>query len=94
MRFSKEYRKLKSNEFTTIRKNTGFHSAGCSRLINTPSDRFRATVVKAIPITKDGITEKIAMNDADCSRDDLISMLEGWYGKKFDDYVLLTLRKV
>lgn len=40
------------------------------------------------------ISEQLAQNDADCSKEELIAMLEKWYGKKFDDFVLLTLEKV
>jgi len=31
--------------------------------------------------------------DADCSKAELVAMLEKWYGKDFDDFLLLTFLK-
>ena len=44
-------------------------------------------------MAKKDITEELAQSDADCSREELIAMLEGWYGKEFDNFVLLTFEK-
>ena len=44
-------------------------------------------------MSKANITERHALSDADCSRAELIAMLERWYGKEFDDFVLLTMQK-
>ena len=39
------------------------------------------------------MTEELAMSDADCSRDYLINMLDRWYGKVFNNFVLITLER-
>lgn len=92
MKFSKDYAKLRHNEFTTIRKNTGYYKCGSIRWIKTPSKCFSAEIINIIHIQKKDITEEIAYKDADCSKAELIVMLEKWYGKEFDDFVLITLR--
>lgn len=93
MRFSKSYSKLKRDEFTTIRKDTGYYYPG-KKVKVTLIESFSAKVVNVKPISKSNITENLAQSDADCSRQELIAMLEKWYGKKCDNYVLITLRKV
>ena len=102
MIFSENYSKLELPEFTTIRKNTGFYKVGCTYWLTVSyflgmtkmARDFQATVVNAVPIKKADMTDDIARRDADCVCEELIAKLEGWYGKKYDDYVLLTLRKV
>ena len=96
IRFSKDYSKLDGPIFTTIRKNTkhyrqGAKLTGCS--IQTPTRQFRAYLIEIKTIKKKQITEKLAYSDADCSKAELITMLEKWYGKKFDDFLLLTFMK-
>ncbi len=93
MWFSKNYLKLNQNIFTTIRKNTGYYKLGNIYKIKTPTKEFKARLIEHRKIDKNYITEQLAQNDADCSRAELIAMLEGWYGKKCDDYVLLILEK-
>ncbi len=94
MKFTHEYSKLKNDEFTTIRKNSGYYKKGDITSIETPNSKFRAGIIDDIPIKKRDITEIIAWKDADCKRKELIKMLEKWYGKKYDDYVLLYLKKI
>lgn len=96
MRFSKDYSKLDNPIFTTIRKNTkhyrlGAGTEGCK--IQTPTRQFKAYLIEIKTLKKKQITEKLAHSDADCSKTELIAMLEKWYGKKFDDFLLLTLKK-
>lgn len=91
MIFTKEHRKLKNTFFTTIRKNTGYYRTGRTYTIVTPSERFKATVQSAKPITKADISDSIALADADMSAENLRKMLEKWYGKKYDDFLLMRL---
>ena len=91
MKFTKNYDKLDRPLFTTIRKNTGVYKLGNMYKIQTPNYDFYAKVIGLSPITKIQITPTLANVDADCSRNQLIQKLEKWYGKKFDDYVLITL---
>jgi hypothetical protein len=42
---------------------------------------------------KEDITVQTAMEDAECSREELIDKLEKWHGKKYDDFVLLVIGK-
>lgn len=93
IRFSKDYSKLKNPVFTTIRKNTSHYRIGSVHAIKTPSNSFVAKITDSIPLRKTNITEDLAESDADCSREELIGMLEKWYGKEFNDFVLLTLAK-
>lgn len=93
MKFSRDYSKLDNPTFTTIRKYPGY-MIGQIIPINTPTRKFMARVKDANWINKALITEKLARSDADCSKKELIAMLEKWYGKKFDDFVLLTLERV
>jgi len=93
MKFSKDYSKLDKPIFTTIRKYPGY-MVGQVLTINTPTKKFMAKVTHATWMNKALITEELAHSDADCSREELIAMLEKWYGKVFDDFVLLTLEKV
>jgi len=94
MKFSKEYSKLALEEFTTIRKFSMYYRVGSKINIRTPIRTFQAIVLSRAVIHKDQITEELAQSDADCSREELISMLEKWYGKRFDDFILLRLRKI
>lgn len=94
MRFTHEYCKLKLKYFTTIRKNTGFYKLGRVYTIHTPNQHFRAEVVTIKPIKKADITDEFAWKDADCNAKTLKEILEKWYGKKYDDFVILSLRKV
>ena len=94
MRFSREYRKLKENIFTTIRKNSkGVYDVGRFKKVVTPKQEFGAYIIGSRPLKKAEITEELAQSDADCSRVELIKKLDGWYGKDFDDFVLLTLER-
>jgi len=93
MKFSKDYSKFKNPVFTTIRKNTQYYTYNSTHVIRTPIESFDVKIIELKPIKKIDITEKLAWNDADCCRSDLVAMLENWYGKAFDDYVLLTLKK-
>ncbi len=97
MKFSKDYSKLGNQIFTTIRKNTRYNrvlgNTGSSILIMTPTRQFWAQIIEKNEIKKNQITEKLANSDADCSRAELITMLEKWYGKEFDDFLLFTFRK-
>lgn len=93
MKFSKDYSKLDQNIFTTIRKMSTYYRVGDSYKIKAPTKEFRAIVVGWWPMKKAHISEQLAQDDADCSKAELIAMLEKWYGKKFDDFVLLTLKK-
>ncbi|GAH46721.1 unnamed protein product [marine sediment metagenome] len=45
-------------------------------------------------INKLEIDDSLAQSDADMSAVDLILLLDRWYGKTFDDFVLLTLEKL
>ena len=97
MKFSKDYSKLDSRIFTTIRKNTHHNrllgNTGNKIKIQTPTKEFRAYLIAKNKIKKKQITEKLARSDADCSKAELIAMLEKWYGKKFDDFLLITFMK-
>lgn len=93
MKFSKDYSKLDFKAFTTIRKRSLRYSWGGNYKIETPTREFRATVRAICPIKKINITESLALADADCSRGELITMLEKWYGKDFDDFMLLVLEE-
>ena len=91
MRFTKNYEKLNRALFTTIRKNTKMYKLGNIYEIQTPNFKLYAKIIGRYPITKIQITDKLAMADAECSRDQLVQMLDKWYGKDFDDYILITL---
>ena len=91
MKFSKNYSKLSKAYFTTIRKNTGMYKKGKIYKINTPNEYFYVKVICKTPIKKEDITEDLSIRDADCSKSELIGMLEKWYGKKFNDFVLIEM---
>ena len=93
MKFSKDWIKLDNLTFTTIRKNTKFYTFGKKYLIKTPSKEFFVKLIGVRLLKKENITDQIAWIDASCRKEELIAMLEKWYGKKFDDFVLLTLKK-
>lgn len=91
MKFTKEYRKLRKNYFTTIRKNLGYYQKGQIIEVITPKQGFIAQIQEIRYITKEDITEELAWKDADCSRKDLVNMLERWYGPDFNDFILIFL---
>ena len=91
IRFSTNWEKLNWVVFTTIRKNTGSKKVGQIHTIKAPGCEFKAKVIGIYPIKKLDITDDLAFIDAYTDRKDLISMLEGWYGKDFNDFVLITL---
>jgi len=93
MKFSKFYEKLGWVIFTTIRKNTGNYKLGNVYTINIPEGgKFKAKVIGYLPIKKKDITDDLARTDADVNtKEELIKILENWYGKNFDDYALITL---
>ena len=93
MKFSKDYSKLDRKAFTTIRKNNGFYKVGQSVQIQTPTRTFRAKTFQIDKISKEKITDVIARFDADCSKEELVKMLENWYGKNYNDFVIIGLRK-
>ena len=93
MKFTKNYSKLKNRYFTTIRKNTGYYKVGWIYDIMTPSSGFQAQVLSATSIKKADIDDKLAMSDADMTRGELIKMLEKWYGKEYDDFILIRLAR-
>ena len=93
MKFSKDYSKLDQNIFTTIRKRSTTYRVGNTYKIKTPTKEFKAMVIGRWGMMKAAISEPLAQSDADCSRVELIAMLEKWYGKKFDDFIILTLEK-
>ena len=93
MIFTHEYSILKKKVFTTIRKNSGFYKIGHSYQVHTPGQNFKAKVIKSKAISKFEINDSLARNDADMSAVELILLLDRWYGKTFDDFVLLTLEK-
>ena len=93
MKFSKDYSKLDKNTFTTIRRASNYYRICSVYKIKTPTKEFKAMIVAGETIVKKDMTEELARSDADCSRKELITMLEKWYGKKFDDFVLFTLER-
>ena len=91
MKFSKNYEKLNWVIFTTIRKNTGKYKLGKTYTMNVSgSGKFKARIIGLLPIKKRDITDDLASVDAECSKEELLKMLEDWYGKDFDDYMLIT----
>jgi hypothetical protein len=36
----------------------------------------------------------MAQRDADCSANELIEKLEAWYGKTYNDFILITFMKI
>ena len=93
MKFTKEYSKLKKKSFTTIRKNLGYYQRGQIIEVHTPKQGFIAEIQEIRHITKDDITEELALKDADCTRKDLIALLERWYGPDYDDFILIFMYK-
>ena len=94
MKFTKDYKKLANDEFSTIRKNTGFYKKGKIYTVITPTQKFSAQCISTTPMMKEYITEPMARLDADCSKKDLIAMLDRWYGEEFNDYVFIVMSKV
>lgn len=93
MRFSKDYSKFDKPIFTTIRKNSAYYRIFGSYKIRTPTKEFRAMIIAIDFIKKKDITKWLARVDFDGTRENLIKQLEKWYGKKFDDFMLLTMQK-
>ena len=93
IRFSKNYSKLDIEAFTTIRKASPYYRIYSINKIKAPTKEFTAQIIEKEGIRKQDISDDLAHSDADCSRDELITMLEEWYGKEFDDFVLLTLER-
>lgn len=93
MKFTHEYSILKKKVFTSIRKNTGFYKIGHIYQINTPEQDFSAKVIKSEAISKFEIDDSLAQSDADMTAKELVALLDKWYGKTFDDFVLLTLER-
>ena len=91
MIFTKEHSKLENTYFTTIRKNTGYYQVGNTYTVITPSEKFKVRVQSIVPLKKSDITDGIALADADMIADELRLMLESWYGKQYDDFILLRL---
>lgn len=94
MKFSKEYSKLKRKAFTTIRRNNGFYKVGQTITIKSPDQTFKAEIFQVDLITKEKISDAVAKFDADCTKEELITMLEKWYGKEYNDFVMIGLRKL
>ena len=94
MKFSKNWSKLFWGTFTTIRKYGDYYKLGYAYPIETPTKTFYAEVVSTRRIKKEDITETIALRDADMSRDDLIKLLERFYGAEFNDFILVTLMSI
>lgn len=94
MKFSHHYTKLDYPIFTTIRQNKSYYKLGQQILIYEPNNIFKAEIVSIRKIIKNEITENIARRDADCSKEILIQKLKTWYGKEYNDFILLTLMKI
>jgi hypothetical protein len=45
-------------------------------------------------IRKEDITEEIALADADTDKESLIKLLNKFYGKDYDGFVLITMERV
>jgi hypothetical protein len=93
MKFSTHYSKLDFPIFTTIRQNKGYYYPSQTITITTPNSTFSAEIASIRHIKKSDITWTMAQRDADCGREELIVKLENWYGKIFDDFILITLMK-
>jgi len=94
MKFSQDWTKLSQPRFTTIRKSGGYYRVGRKYLCETPTTRFYAKVVHMRYILKQDITEDIAQADADTDKESLIKLLNRFYGKDYDGFVLMTLERV
>ncbi|GAH35588.1 unnamed protein product, partial [marine sediment metagenome] len=89
------YSKLSKKRFTTIRKNTRRYRPEGVYSIITPKQKFKAKVISRVYIKKEDITDFIALYDADCSHKwELIELLDKWYGREFNDFVLITLERI
>ena len=94
MKFSKNYSKLDYPVFTTIRRNIGYYKEGMIISVKTLDENFGVEVLSIRRITKRNITELMAVRDADCSKVELIKMLERWYGTTYNDFILITLGRI
>jgi len=93
MKFSKDWPKLKNQTFTTIRKRGNRYQLGRTYTIVSPSETFRAKLVSRETLKKSEISDGLARKDANCTRIELLKILEKWYGKEFDDFEILYLRR-
>jgi hypothetical protein len=94
MKFSHDWPKFSNHRFTTIRKDDGYYRTGRKYLCRTPTKTFYAKIVHMRHIRKEDITEEIAQADADTDKESLIKLLERFYGRDYDGFVLTTLEKV
>lgn len=94
MKFSHSYSKLNYPVFTTIRQNKGYYEVGQRINIYTPELEFQAEIVSIRQIIKRNITFTMAQRDADCHPESLVDTLETWYGKRYDNFILITLMKI
>ena len=94
MKFSHNWTKLSKHQFTTIRKAGGYYRVGRKYLCETPITTFYAKVIHMQHIRKEDITEEIAQADADMDRESLIKLLNRFYGKEYDGFVLMTLERL
>ena len=94
MKFSHHYTKLDYPVFTTIRKNRGYYKAGQRILIQEPYSEFKAEIVSIRYISLLNITENIANKDADCTKAELIKLMQRFYKDEANDLILITLMKV
>lgn len=93
MKFSHEYSKLNKKTFTTIRRNSGRYKLHCAYRIHAPGQDFYAKVIERVLINKADINDSLAQADADMTAVELVALLEKLYGKDYDGFVLLTLRR-
>lgn len=95
MKCAKHYSKFSSRlgSFTEIRRNLNDYGVGSLIKITTPRTTFEATVTKRQMIRRPEITEELALADADCSRDELLTNLDEWYGTEVNRFLLLTLER-
>lgn len=94
MKFSKEYSKLQYPIFTTIRQNKGYYKIGQKILITTPNNTFEAEIVSIRNIQLHQISETLAFRDADCTAEDLCTLMKKFYQSNANDLILITLMKV
>lgn len=94
VKFSHEYIKLSKKIFSTIRRNNNRYKMGHIYQIRTPKQNFKAKVIGSELISKTEIDDHLAQSDADMiAGGELVTLLEKWYGKIYDNFVLLTLEK-
>lgn len=94
MKFFKQWSKLNYPVFTTIRQNKGYYQPGKVIKIQSPKEEFYAEIISIRYITKDDITPIIAFRDADCTKNELIDLLNKFYKEKSNNLILITLMKL